>query len=177
MKRTLPIAFLVLFAQAMPAIGSGVRLSFYGHQSTPVGCFDEATDSVLVLDLDATFGPAFQGSSSYFGYLTRNHPSVGCSLPDTQSDPGCAGYDVTAWFEPYDVIIGHVNESGDQNASLEGFEWLGHVPTDFTHIRIEFQAGSPCEQDSRGFLLPIVWVSHPVSASESTWGHIKALYR
>lgn len=177
MKSRLCIAVLIVLAQAVPTFGSGVHLSFYGHQSTPVGCFDEAADSLLLLDLDATFGPEFQGSSYYFGFLSRNHLSVGCSLSDTQSDPGCLGYDVTAWFEPGDVIIGHVNGSGDQNASLEGNEWLGHVPSDFTHIKIEFQAGHPCEQDRRTFVLPIVWMSHPVTASAGTWGRIKALYR
>lgn len=166
------LCMCVTIARADP-----VYLSFYGYQSAPVGCFNEATDQSMTLEMAATVGPEFQGSSYYFGFVSSSNASYGCNLPDTNSPPGCAGYDVTAWFEPGALVIGHVNGSGDQNASLEGNEWDGQAPTEFTHIRIEYQSGFPCSEDARTLLVPIVWVSNPVPVSTSTWGRVKALYQ
>jgi hypothetical protein len=156
---------------------SEINLSFYGYQFSPAGCYSESADSVLVLDLLATHGPELQGSIHYFGLLSRNHSSVGCGYPDSNSDPGCSGYDITAWFEPGGVPVGHVDGAGDQNAQLAGNEWLGHVPTDFTHIRVQFQAGSPCEADARELMIPVSWLTQPLPTRSVTWGRVKSLFR
>jgi hypothetical protein len=153
-----------------------VYLSFYGNQGAHIGCYNEAVDQSIVLDVTATLGAEFQGSNRYFGIRSFSNAAYGCNLPDTQSPPGCAGYDITAWFEPGHLIIGHINTI-DQNASLEGNEWEGHVPTDFNAIRIEYASGPPCGADARTLVIPIVWSYGPVPTSSSTWGRVKALFR
>jgi hypothetical protein len=174
--RTAAVTAGWLLLSVLPVNASPVYLSFYGYQGAHVGCFTEG-DASVTFDLLTTTGPEFQGSSHFFGLKSQSNTTYGCNLPDTNSPPGCSGYDITAWFEPGDVIIGHVSASGDQNASLEGNEWLGHVPTDFTAIRIEYASGPPCGADARTHVVPIVWSTGPVPTSSSTWGSVKALFR
>jgi hypothetical protein len=56
------------------------------------------------------------------------------------------------------VGIGHVvgPGGGDQSAMVEGQGWLGHVPTDFTHLRVQFDQRAPC-YSTRTIAVPIHW--------------------
>ncbi len=165
---TLAVVVLALGSAHDPANASTIRLACYGWQSAPVGCFDEAATDTLDLYMPNTVGAIFAGSPYHFGFISVDNDRVGCYFGDAESDPGCH-YDLTAWFEPGSVGIGHVNDLGwDQAASIEGQNWLGHVPTDFTAIRIEYQQNSPCN-DVRTLVMPIHWTNH-INGTIVAWG-------
>lgn len=174
---------VVLPISALGEVPEGVRVSFYGYQSTPIGYFDDSVDSSVSLWIGGTIGPAFQGSVYYFGILSAGHRNIGYTgLADTRIDcpefpcTSCA-YTLTARFvgPGTSLIIGSVGP-GDQNAQLAGTEWEGHSPPDFTHLEIVVDAHEPLMICPRYYLLPITWLDEPVSSNESTWGKVKALY-
>jgi hypothetical protein len=170
---TFAASFLLL---AAPTISSAqVRLAFYGYQSAPTGCYEEGQTGDVFLLLPAMSGPDCEGSSYYLGIRSLGLESYGCDLPDTEVDPGCGAYDLTAWLEPGSVAIGHLTVT-DQNAMIECLEWMGHQPTDFSSIRVEFQQGPPC-YSTRTLILPVQWVTEPVPVLQMTWGQLRALYR
>ncbi|MBK8232389.1 MAG: hypothetical protein IPK72_17860 [Candidatus Eisenbacteria bacterium] len=137
------------------AIASTIRLAFHGWDSAPVGCFEEGSTDTLQLYLPDLLGPVFGPSPYHFGVLSEFGAAF-CSGPGgTESDSNCQ-YDLTLWLEPGNLTIGHVNDRGDQNAALDGEEWLGHRPTDFSTIRVELQQGGSCNT-TRTVWIPIEW--------------------
>ena len=148
MNRILSLALSFTIAALAMQAHAQVRLSFNGH-SVGVGSYDEATQNTIYIMLDGMIGPPhLDGSNSpwYLNMMSKSHATYGYpSLPNTapfyqcDHDP-CAlcSYDLTAWLEPGSVIAGHVDQGTDQNAHVHGNEWQGHVPTDFSFLRIEF---------------------------------------
>ncbi len=164
---------LVTGAFPAPSEASTIRIACYGWDSAPVGCFDEATDDTLACSLPNLVGPEGGGSIYYFGFISMDNDQF-CDLQDTEPDSNCA-YDLTAWFEPGAVAIGHVvgPGGGDQNARIQDGGWQGHVPTDFTAIRLEYQQRTPCN-DIRTIVIPIRWMPAVPSGGEGSivaWGY------
>ncbi|MFB3910546.1 MAG: FlgD immunoglobulin-like domain containing protein [Candidatus Eisenbacteria bacterium] len=142
-----------------PPSSSVIRIACYGWDSQPAECFDEAKSDTLFCFLPALEGPDFGGSIYHFGLISEDTDRI-CYIPgDTQPDSSCS-YDLTAWFEPGSIVIGHVTGPGgnDQNAQIEGPEWQGHLPTDFTALRLELSEPGPCNM-VRTLVVPIRWYS------------------
>lgn len=153
----LVITVVVAGAFTSPSTASTIRIACYGWNSAPAACFDEARDDTLRCDLGSLVGPDFNGSIYHFGFISRGNDNICSGLGDTEPDSSCT-YDLTAWFEPGSIPIGHVVGPGgnDQAASIEGPQWQGHIPTDFTAVRLEYQQRAPCN-DIRTTIVPIHW--------------------
>lgn len=191
--RTAIATILLLLVTA--SANAQLRLSFVGYSATndprPIGSFDETIDDTLVIDLSGMRAPgpdpgwflSWGGS----GHAANGYPA----LPNTIAWTACGrtdpnnSYDLIAWLEPGEFMIGQqVGQGGHgpRTNFIHGDDWLGHMPWEFTHLRVVLVGETYANQFDgpyclKTYLIPIVWQEAPVSSKPSTFGAIKALYR
>jgi len=162
-----------------------VRISYTG------GWYDETVCDTAYIALEALRHEVFQGSPWLFNAWSMSHELWGWNpeLEDTRAyylcpEPtplpeGANKYDLTFWFEPGSLIIGHVTGYGnDQACKIIGSEWEGHEPLDFTGLRILFymEAIADFPACTREWVVPIVWTTGPVPSKQESWGRVKNTY-
>jgi hypothetical protein len=179
-------------ALAFSSSRAQLRLSFVGYSQandpTPVGFFDETTQDTLVLSLTGMHGSPNEGNPWYLAFNARAHQLNG--YPDLEKTnaffgSGCTNpcgdcYELIAWFEPGEFFAGHLGATISYNRThfLTGSRWEGHVPMDFTHLRVVLlgETGAwPGQYCLNTYSIPIVWQSQPVPNSADSWGKIKSL--
>ena len=163
-----------------------VRISYTG------GWYDETACDTAYIYLEALRGEMFQGSPWRINFWSMWHELWGWNpdLEDTEAYYLCpdptplpeetGNYNLEFWFEPGSLAIGNVTgrPGYDQNCYVIGNRWEGHVPLDFTGLRIQFYmeeiAGYPA--CTREWVVPIVWTMEPVPTKQETWGSVKNKY-
>jgi hypothetical protein len=163
----------------------GIRLSFYGYESEALGFIEASISGTVRLWQTGTIGPEIEGSPYYFGFLSKDHGSLGYDdLPDTRIDcpqVPCTDcdYRITASFigPGIELPIGDVHGGCcDQEAMLTGSQWQGFKPSDFTHLHVEVDAQPPMAACPEEYLIEIRWVNIQVPVHTTSWGNLKSNY-
>jgi hypothetical protein len=178
--------FIVMGGPAATQLPSeGVRLSFYGYESEPIGFFNASFNDTIRLWHEETVGPEVEGSPYYFGFLSKGHGNLGYGdLPDTRVD--CSqvpcidcDYQITLFFvgPGIELLVGDVRGGCcDQEAMLSGSQWQGFKPNDFTHLRVEVDAQPPLMSCAEEYLVKIRWIKIQVPVKTTSWGALKSIY-
>jgi len=173
-----------------------LRLSFVGYSATnaprPIGSFNESVDDTLVIDVAGMREPG-PVPGWFLSWSSSNHSQNGYpALPQTNAWAACGqspdpnnSYDVIAWLEPGEFMIGQQvgqDGGGQRVAFIHGDDWHGHMPWEYTHLRVVLVGETYANQFDgpyclKTYLIPIVWHEVPVSATQSTLGKIKALFQ
>ena len=203
MKGTLffkAVRFLVAIAVALflPVVAHAqLRISFVGANGVPLGTFDETADDGVTFNLEALRGVSVDGVEWHIGYRATSHAANGYpAFPNSTgwfqcgSFPGTGGFTVIIdlWTTGGNsAFFGLSTEATNDLQQMEGADWEGRAPTDYSHMLVQFNSpavglffgnhpvpGTGCV---RYFWIPITWTSGPVQVDESTWGGVKAMYR
>jgi hypothetical protein len=189
---------IVLLFSAVVSIASvahaQLRISFVGYSATntprSIGYFDETVNDSIVIDVSGMREPG-TNPGWFLAWASSQHGQNGYPLlPNTNAWSACGksdpnnSYDVIALLEPGDFMIGQRigrDGGGQRTAFIHGDDWQGHLPWEFTSLRVMLIGETyPNQFDGpycfKTYSIPIVWKESPVATSQSTWGKIKARF-